>query len=75
VNTVDGLIALELYLDESELYNQVRIGIELIGLCEQSPRQMNEEEASTWIDWHTTWAAMTQDERDRHLGLIALENL
>ena len=33
------------------------------------------DEVQQWFNWYGHWAGMTSDERDRYLGLLALENL
>jgi len=78
VSIVEKLVNLEGVLeneDVRDIWNRVQVGMFIIGLCRWVPGQQSEEEASAWLDWHEQWAAMTGDERDRHLGLIALENL
>ena len=78
MSIVERLVNLEGALeneDVRDIWNRVQVGMFIIGLCRCAPGQQSEEEASTWLDWHEQWAGMTQDERDRYLGLIALENL
>ena len=78
MSIVEKLVNLEGALeneDVRDIWNRVQVGMFIIGLCRWVPEQQSEEEASTWLDWHEQWAAMTSDERDKYTALLILEQL